>query len=225
MKAMKRLFCAGFLLTAAAGLFAQQAVIKDFFGTVEIKRPSSADWEPAARGQNISRDTAISTGFKSTAVVMIGNSTLTVRPLTRLTLAEISSMQNDEKVEMRLNAGRVRADVNAPKGGKTNFTVRSPTATASVRGTVFQFDGVNLTVNEGTVEFRGAESGGSVLVDAHRTSFTDTESGRAAQPQEVAIEDIKPSQPIGMGTAVPQETLNQDQGQEKNIIINIFFTP
>jgi hypothetical protein len=46
-------------------------------------------------------------------------------------------------------------DVNPPAGTKASLSVNSPTATASVRGTSFEFDTRNLRVNSGTVHFMG----------------------------------------------------------------------
>ena len=55
-------------------------------------------------------------------------------------------------------AGRVKAEVTPKKGEKADFKIKSPTATASVRGTGFEFDGQNLLVDHGAVQLE-AESG------------------------------------------------------------------
>ncbi|MDR3247148.1 MAG: FecR domain-containing protein, partial [Treponema sp.] len=147
MKAAKRLYAAAVLLLCGAALFAQEtgtAYIREFTGTVEIKASGAAEWSAAQTGQTLSKDTMISTGFKSTAFIALGNSTMVVRPLTRLTLQEIQNIQGNESVNINLQSGRVRADVKPPENGATSFVVQSPMVTASVRGTSFNFDGLNL---------------------------------------------------------------------------------
>ena len=183
---------------AASGVFAQQAVIKELSGTVEIKRAGSGVWEKAVQGQTITGDTVISTGFKSSALISFGNSMLTVRPLTRLTLTEISNMAGTETINTNLQAGRVRVDANPPAGTKGSYNVQSPIATASVRGTVFEITTYTLSVIEGSVEFRGS-SGAPVIVDAGGTSAVDERTGRPALPNDTLYAALDPELPIASG--------------------------
>jgi hypothetical protein len=67
---------------------------------------------------------------------------------------------------------------------------------ASVRGTIFEFDTFNLLVDEGTVEFSGA-SGASVLVDSGGSSFLDEDTRRPASPAETAAAELRPYLPMG----------------------------
>jgi hypothetical protein len=184
------------LLLAVSGAFAQEAVIKELTGTVEIKIPGSTAWTTAAQGQTISTDTSVSTGFKSYALISIGNSILTVRPLTRLTLAEISASQGTETINVSLQTGRIRADVTPPAGARGTFTVQSPVATASTRGTVFEVDRFTLRVIQGYIKNKNA-SGISVIVDAGGHSYIDETTGRAALPEETLLTSLNPGLPIG----------------------------
>jgi hypothetical protein len=190
---MKKALMTAALLSAGIALWAQspRAFIQEFQGTVEVKAPGSAAWEPAAQGRELTRDTQISTGFKSSALIKLGNSTLTVRPLTRLSLGEIQAAAAGERAEVQLRAGRVRADIAPPAGRAVDFVVRSPTATASVRGTIFEFDTLNLTVNEGTVRFSGADNT-AVYVRAGETSSPDPVTGKTAVPVETAAAEAPP---------------------------------
>ena len=199
---------AALCLFAAIGLCAQQAVIQDFAGTVEVKQANSEVWENAQRGQTLSGDMMISTGFRSTAIIALGDSVVTVRPLTRLAITELSRSQNAEKVEINLQAGRVRAEVNAPANGEVDFTVHSSAATASVRGTVFEFDTLNLSVIHGTVEFAGAR-GVPVLVDTAGYSHVAENGGRPENPRSAGAAELKPDLPIGAGTV-----RSEDRGGE-----------
>jgi hypothetical protein len=182
-------------------LWAQEAVIRETTGTVEIKAPGSSEWISARAGDILAKNGSISTGFKSTALLSLGNSTITVRPLTRLSLDELSRAQGTEQVELRLRAGRIRAEISSPEGGRVNFAVRSPSATASVRGTIFEFDGVNLDVTDSTVELAG-RSGKPVIVDAGGKSYVDETSGQAASPMEIAAADLVPDLPLGSDSGV-----------------------
>jgi len=178
---MKRAIFALLLIGTATFGFAQKAVIKDLTGTVELKLSGSSVFIPAVVGVEIAQDTIISTGFKSTALVQAGSAVITIRPLTRLTFTEIRALQETENINLNLQSGRVRIDVNPPAGIKSSLKISSPTATASVRGTSFEFDTRNLRVNSGTVDFIG-KWGYQVSVQEGRTSVV-TASGTASAPQ------------------------------------------
>jgi hypothetical protein len=188
------------MITAGtAALYAQspRAFIRDIQGTVEVKAPESSVWTAAAKGQELTPETLVSTGFRSAALIGIGNSTILVRPLTRLSLGEIRAAADAEQVDIQLRAGRIQANVKPPAAGSVNFTVRSPTATASVRGTVFEFDTVKLRVDEGRVSFSGADNT-AVYVAAGQSSSPDPVSGRTAVPVDTAGASV-PLPPAGSG--------------------------
>jgi hypothetical protein len=202
MKAVKALALAAFVF-AGVGVFGQTtAVVRELTGTVEIKVPGGTGWEPARQGQGMSGDTLISTGFKSFAVIELGNSTLMVHPLTRLSITELFLEGKNDKVRLELRAGRIRAEVKPPAGGGLSFSVRSPIATASVRGTVFELDTVNVSVSEGTVEFAGA-SGAPVLVDSGGATYVEGATGRPVSPAETAAAELRPASPAGTEAALP----------------------
>ena len=183
------------LLLMVSGVFAQQAVIKEITGTVEIKRAGSAVWEKAVQGRTITADTTISTGFKSSALLAVGNSVLTVRPLTRLTLTEIAAGAGTETINVNLQTGRAQINANPPAGGRGSFTVQTPVATASTRGTVFEVDSYTLRVTEGSIEYKNT-SGILVIVDAGGYSYIDERTGRAALPEQTLFAALNPELPI-----------------------------
>jgi hypothetical protein len=181
------------------------AQIREITGTVELKAPNRDVWVKASPGDYLERDTFISTGFKSSAVLILGNSSLIVQPLTRLSLWELSGRENNERIGVNLRTGRVRAEVRPPAGGKVDFTVRSPVVSASVRGTVFEFDTLNIRVSEGTVDFTPIETGGilprTVPVSAGENSFVDVLTGSAAAPLAIDASHLTP--PAQAGSDVP----------------------
>jgi hypothetical protein len=193
---VKRMIWVLAFLAGAAGLFAQEALIREIRGTVEVKEPGAAVWSPAVRGQTIGLNAMISTGFRSSAIIDIGNSTLSVQPLTRLGLEELIRAEGNEKVVITMRAGRIRAEVKPPVKTKVDFTVRSPMATASVRGTSFEFDGAELKVDEGRVYIAGGDGAGTYVAAGHEAK-TDMETGRTAGAAERAREELRPPAPAG----------------------------
>jgi hypothetical protein len=148
---MKRLIL--FLIVALCTLgsiFANTASVVEIAGKVEYQIPGN-DWRPARVGDVLPKGTLISTGFKSTALLKIGNATITVKPITRLSLEEIIQSESTSNTQLFLQAGRVSAEVTPQAGLSTEFSVKSPTATASVRGTELDTDGRNVYVSHGKV--------------------------------------------------------------------------
>jgi hypothetical protein len=228
MKNLSKILCAAVLITAfcVTALDAQTARFESIQGTVEVKQLGRTDWVPAASGMSIEKATVISTGFKSSAVVTLGESTLQIRALTRLSLDEILAREGSNTVELFMQTGRVKADVKPPESGKVDFTIKTPSVTASVRGTMFEMDTNNLKVNEGAVHFaattesrKGSVSGSAAtttaattttavaLVRAGETSFVDTVTNTAASPREQVRESFTPTLPAGTesggGSTVP----------------------
>jgi hypothetical protein len=195
---MKKVSIGFLLLMSAALLGAQTAVIRELYGRVEVKTTEAPEWETAEPGQVLDKACLISTGFKSSALITIGNSTITVRPLTRLSLEEIAAAQDGEEVILDLRAGRIRADVKPPAGGKIEFSVRNPIATASVRGTIFEFDGTRLTVEDGRVHLSGESVTGAYVGRGHSTAAAP-ETGSIVPVIESVKGDLTPPSPAGAG--------------------------
>ena len=142
--------CLGILILCIAGISSLSAAvltatITEVAGKVECKLPGK-EWQSAKTGDVLPAGSLISTGFKSTAILKTEAATLTVKPVTRLSLEELVKSEGTTKTQMFLMAGRVRAEVTPKDGEKAEFKIKSPTATASVRGTGFEFDGQNLFV-------------------------------------------------------------------------------
>lgn len=197
---MKRVFLTAVLMGLALYVFAQNGIIRELTGEVEIRPAGAAAFAPASVGSSIAQDTIVSTGFRSSAIIEIGSATLTVRPLTRLSLTEIQYAAGTENLTANLQAGRVRVDVRPPAGAMTNFTVQGPSATASVRGTSFEFDARSVSVIEGSVSFSGGR-GVPVMVQAGGES-TVAAGGRAADPVQTVFQNLSPPVPVGSSDAV-----------------------
>jgi ferric-dicitrate binding protein FerR (iron transport regulator) len=73
-------------------------------------------------------------------------------------------------------------------------------ATASVRGTVFDFDGTRLAVEEGRVRLSGESVTGAYIGAGHSTA-ADPETGKTATAVEALKEELAPALPAGVDTA------------------------
>ena len=172
---------------------AQEARITHINGTVELRNAGEREWRPASVGTVISRNTVISTGIRSRALISLGSSTITVEPVTILTLEELIRRDNTEETVVHLRTGRIRADVTPPSDMRTEFTVTSPSATASVRGTSFTFNGRRLTTHSGRVAFFNT-SGQRVIVNGNQSSYADSSRhGRLTLPFETAVSSLRTS--------------------------------
>ena len=192
---MKKMIAVFILIMSGAIAFAQQAVIRDVSGTVELKASGASSYVAANIGDSVSENTMISTGFKSTALIEAGSTLIAVRPLTRLTLMEIRSTIGSEILNLNLASGRVRVDVNPPAGTRASMGVSSPTATASVRGTSFEMDLRRIIVVEGRVDYSG-KRGGLVVVDAGYDSSVLMD-GKVSSPYGNILSGYRPSPPVG----------------------------
>jgi len=190
-------FILSILMTAiiASAAFSQNGVIRELMGDVELKHAGAAAFVSASAGDTITPNTIVSTGFRSTATVTVGSSVITIRPLTRLSFAEIQTVENSENVNVNLQAGRVRVEVKPPAGTRTTLSVTSPSATASVRGTEFDMDTRNIKGRNGKVIKRGS-SGPGVIVTGGNTS-SQNKNGTSSNPAEEAESSTRLPPPVG----------------------------
>ncbi len=140
------------LLLLAAGtvsLFALDGQVVTVSGKVEYQTPSGI-WKPLRAGDPVTPGTVISTAFKAEATIRLGASILTIKPLTRMSLTQLVEKEDTVDTELYLEVGNVKAEVNPLNSKKNGFTVKSPAATASVRGTVFEI-GDRLVITQGSV--------------------------------------------------------------------------
>lgn len=161
----------------AWGLSALDGTVVSVAGKVEVQ--DGQKWIPLTKGDIVKKGAIISTGFKSEAILKFGESTLTMKPLSRLTLEQLLNLNGNHKTQVYLDVGSIKAKVRAATDKKVGFTVKSPVATASVRGTDFLFDGQNVIVESGVVAItapspRGVESDNQQQPTEEEGSTDDT---------------------------------------------------
>ena len=182
------------LLAATAVSLSSQpaAFVRELAGTVEVK-PIDGDWQEASLDMELQDGFSISTGFNSHAILEVGESTLTVKPLTRMKLEELLQTGGLQTTSLFLRVGRMKATVKTTEGVKHDFTVKGPTATASVRGTEFEFDGSTLIVDSGIVSL-GNSFGHSVSVAAReRSEIRGYDKPRPAKEAKEAQGKVTPA--------------------------------
>ena len=196
---MRRVALALLILMCAAVAWSQtEAVVQRVSGRVEVMQPGGAAWTAAAPGMRLALGATVSTSFQSEATLALGSSVVQVKPLTRMRIDQLAQQQDTVSTELYLRVGRVRAEVKGAEGLRQDFKVRSPISTAAVRGTTFENDGVNTTVEDGLVTISnqfgqgtslGAGEQGSATGDGTPTggedkkeeqSTTDTSTGKTA---------------------------------------------
>lgn len=151
---MKRvLFLSTLIFISLSSIFAEVTVV-DFFGKVKVKNSGDSSWSKIEKGMVIYANSTLSTGFNSQITLDLGNATLDVLPLTRMTLSEITETQDSINTSLFLQGGKIKADVKKIAGKVNDFKIKSPVATASVRGTAFEFSGNKLKVIRGVVAFK-----------------------------------------------------------------------
>jgi hypothetical protein len=148
---MKKIIIGLFLVFLVLGSgFGQAFIVKEVKGKVEVQ-PGSAGWRTATVGMRLNKGTAISTGFNASAVLDVEGAVLQVKPLTRMRIDELVKREGTVSTGLYLKVGKVKADIKTSEDLKHDFTLRSSVSTAAVRGTSFEFDGINLWVENGTV--------------------------------------------------------------------------
>jgi hypothetical protein len=127
------------VLTATAAS-ALEATVVSAKGKTEFQANEGGTWQSLAVGAKLSKGAVISTGFKSELVLKVNESTIRVAPLTRMTLEQVVAKPTKDETRVFLDTGSIKADVKHTADRRTGFIVRSPVATASVRGTIVGAD-------------------------------------------------------------------------------------
>ncbi|MFH1023735.1 MAG: FecR domain-containing protein [Planctomycetota bacterium] len=106
-------------------------------GDVDVRKPAG-EWAAANAGQVIEEGWEISTGFKSKAVLLFGDTSVAiVKPLTQLTINRFVKREKTAETLLDVKIGTLRVHVKEGEL-KSDFKVSTPQLTASVRGTIWQ---------------------------------------------------------------------------------------
>ncbi len=171
---MKRLLTTLTLfMVLAAAATAGEARVLETSGRVEIRATPQEDWGPLEEGMTVAPGATVSTGFGARAVIQVGPAArLEVSALSRLTLEELIEREGLVETDLHLGVGRVRAEVQAVEGVQSDFNLSSPVSTAAVRGTSFEFDGVNVRVFQGRVRLSNRFNQSTTVSQGESSSTT-----------------------------------------------------
>lgn len=192
------------------------AIVNSVVGKVEVQVNES--WIQVKNGDILSSGSVISTGFKSSAVLYIGDSLIEVRALTRLTIEEIVEQNQNYNTTMFLDAGSIKADIKKSENKRVGFKVRTTVATASVRGTSGEIysDGT-LVCLSGKWAITPPEPKGSKLhkrgpkpkdSDKEQKTENDQTTETEQETEEVVMEESTESETVA---EMEQTTENADQ--------------
>ena len=231
---MKRVFTIIICLLITATLFATSGEVIAIKGKVEVQK--DGQWRLAQKGELLDSGVLVSTGFKSELTLKVDGSTIIVQPLTRLRLDEIVKKGDVLSSKVYLDMGSIKANVKAAETKKVSFTVRTPVATASVRGTSgeISYNGV-LNGETGIWDYIN-QSGDVVKVFAGDTVSIDN-FGNITPAQITFAQDVKPQTPATMAdrdivhVGVDEAKHNKDleekagtterRGEMTDVIINL----
>lgn len=120
-------------LSAGVALFSADAEITYVKGKVEVQRGN--EWVSLKPGDKVAKNEMISTGFQSEAKVKLLDSIMSLGPVTRISVEELSAGKTQDKVNVYLKTGSVRSQVNHADSKRVTYQVHTAVAVASARGT------------------------------------------------------------------------------------------
>lgn len=184
----KLLICTFVSLFICLPAFSANAKVTYVKGKVEVLKNSS--WVQLNVGDILQTSDTVSTGFQSELKLEVGGSLMSLGALTRITIEDMSSSEKKDNVSVYLNTGAVRSKVNHPQDRRVSYTVKSPVAVASVRGTDFTITARGeVTCHEGAVVvFANTERNMVSKASTEAVEEEDEEAEEEASEPEVSTE-------------------------------------
>lgn len=180
MRKMKTLLLAALFIVLGTSAFAADATVTFVSGKVEVQRDGK--WIALQKGDTVLQSETISTGFQSEAKIKVLESVMYLGPVTRITLEELSSTEQNDNVNVYLKTGTARSQVRHIDNKRVNYQVHTAVAVASCRGTGWIMDDSNtVEVTENTVEVGLFTQPAGVLVQENQT-VTVSETSSVSQP-------------------------------------------
>lgn len=193
---MKRLL---FVLTAlfvCQALFALDAEVVELTGKAQVSS-NGTTWSPLAVGSVVSQGATIQTGFNSQLKLKVKGSTITLDPMTRIKVEQLSDKGNIDNTVVSMKIGGLTSNVKKVEDRRAGFTVKGPAATASVRGTILSEEcGYNsdvVTSVENTTMVWPSSANDESTGDAESGS-SQGKGARAINPGQVASVNSSGSQ-------------------------------
>ena len=144
MTKIKTLLVAAVFVTFGTSLFAVDATVTFVSGKVEVQR--NGKWVALQKGDTVAKSETISTGFQSEAKIKLMDSVMYLGPVTRITLEELSTVDQTDNVNVYLKTGTTRSQVKHVDNKRVNYQVHTAVAVASCRGTGWIADDSNTFI-------------------------------------------------------------------------------
>ncbi len=156
---MKKGLLISIFIFIAANAFCMEAEVVSTKGKAEVQNENV--WIPLKTGDKLSKGAVVQTGFKSELVLKIKETTVTIDPLSRITIEQLAerngaTASDDRDVtKIFLDTGSLKSNVKKSEDKRVSFTVHSQVATAAVRGTELTvrqgYKKTDITTNSGKV--------------------------------------------------------------------------
>jgi hypothetical protein len=127
-----------FIVFSPCGAAAQDysAVVKTIDGEVTFKADGETAWKPVSAGMEIKEGAYIMTAFESgCSIEFKDKSTLDIKELSKIQISKFALQAKSVNANVSLFNGKVKATVHRDIDTKTEFQVKTPVSTISVRGT------------------------------------------------------------------------------------------
>jgi len=162
---------------------------------VEVQKNEGA-WQAAAVGLALSAGDRLHTGYKATATVkFVDGSTMEVKPMSLVLIQKLDDGTGKAKSRVWLRLGEVSAEVNKRNVAASDFQVRTPTTTASVRGTqilrIAYNPGIGTIIEMGSHGLLDVNTAkGHAATGAFDQSKVDDDNAAPLRPEDVVRSDI-----------------------------------
>ncbi|MBQ7881851.1 MAG: FecR domain-containing protein [Treponema sp.] len=204
-----------------SSVIAMDATVLSVKGKAEVQ--TLGKWVPLAIGNKLQQGSVIQTGFKSELILKIKNTTVTVSPLSRITLEQLVSKSSSDDTKIFLDAGSLKSNVKRTEDRRVGFTVRSPVATASVRGTVLNvknlYKSTQVTCSEGKVAvWKSKNVKANISEDVEDSSESSFDK---PQPGMCFVTKGQSSEIKKRGSIAPKNNAHKNSSSIKNIRTDI----
>lgn len=171
-------------------------IIATVSGDVEVIRAGGAT-VPARIGTVVKPGDSIATGFEEAVSLDFDYATLNVHQLTQLKIDELVNKDNIARTQLSLNIGKIQAIVKHQDAIRSDFSVTTPTANASIRGSAMQVsydDQTKQTIAiaiEDTAYVKGSSDAAAIEVPESKQVTVDATGKAGAITQATITPDMK----------------------------------
>ena len=143
----------------------ERVTVREILGKVEVRRPDNQEWRAARQGMPVRIGWDVRTYVESTVELVFASGTvlkISENSVVTLSNAMVNERAGVSNSKIDVATGKVWANVQKLAGSRSTFDFETPTAVASIRGTVLDLtvgragDRINVYEGEVVVRRRGA---------------------------------------------------------------------